>query len=144
MSYEAVQILLVEDNPGDVRLTEEAVKQSGLSCRLTVGRDGAQSMATLRKQGDYADAPRPDLVLLDLNLPGKDGLEVLADIRTDAELRDIPVVVLTTSSVEDDIEQSLEQDARLYVTKPLDLDQFAPLVESIRNLLVGMGKLPSE
>ena len=144
MSYEAVEILLVEDNPGDVRLTREALKDGKVCNRLTVAEDGEQAIAILRREGQYADAPRPDLILLDLNLPRKDGREVLAEIKADPQLRRIPVVVLTTSKADEDILKAYDLNANCYVTKPVDLDQFMTVVRSVREFWLTVVKLPSE
>jgi CheY-like chemotaxis protein len=126
-----VEILLVEDNPGDVRLTMEALKEAKMRNRLHVAADGEQALAYLRREGAYADAPRPDLMLLDLNLPKKDGREVLAEIKADPALRTIPVVILTTSRAEQDILASYNLHANCYVTKPVDLEKFIVVVKSI-------------
>jgi CheY-like chemotaxis protein len=127
----AIEILLVEDNPGDVRLTQEAFKESKLTNRLHIVRDGEEALAFLRREGPYAHAARPDLILLDLNLPKKDGREVLAVIKADDALKRIPVVVLTTSAAEQDILRAYELHANCYITKPMDLDQFLKVVQAI-------------
>jgi chemotaxis family two-component system response regulator Rcp1 len=137
-----VDILLVEDNPGDVRLTLEALRDSKMSNNMNVVEDGAEAMAFLRQEGEYANAPRPDVILLDLNLPKKDGREVLAEIKTDENLRCIPVVVLTTSQAEEDILRTYNLQANCYVTKPLDLDQFIKVVRSIEEFWLTIVKLP--
>ena len=137
-----VHVLLVEDNPGDVRLTREALKDAKLAINLHVVGDGLEAMAFLRHEGDYASKPRPDLVLLDLNLPKKDGREVLADIKNDVDLRRIPVVVITTSKAEEDILKSYDLHANCYITKPLDLDQFVIVVHSIEQFWLTIVKLP--
>ena len=121
MRVEPINILLVEDNPGDVRLTVEALREGKVHNHLSVARDGVEALAFLRQQGEFADAPRPDVILLDLNLPKKDGREVLAEIKADERLRRIPVVVLTTSKAEEDILRSYALHANCYVTKPVDL-----------------------
>lgn len=139
---EAIQILLVEDNPGDVRLTEEALKDSKVHTRLDVVMDGVEAMAYLRRSGKYANAPRPDIILLDLNLPRKDGRTVLAEIKEDELLRRIPVVILTTSDDEHDILRSYDLHANCYITKPLDLRQFATIVKTIENFWFQIVKLP--
>ena len=123
-----IQVLLVEDNPGDVRLTKEALKEGKLLNQLSVVGDGVEALSFLRKQGIYADAPQPELILLDLNLPKKDGREVLAEIKADPNLRRIPVVVLTTSSSEEDILKIYDLHANCYITKPVDLEQFMGVV----------------
>ena len=139
---EAVEILLVEDNPGDVRLTQEVLKEGKLLTNLTVARDGVEAMAILRREQPHANAARPDLILLDLNLPRKDGREVLAEIRADANLRRIPVVVLTTSAAERDVLQAYDLNANCYVTKPVDLDQFVGIVQSIEDFWLTIVRLP--
>lgn len=135
-------ILLVEDNPGDVRLTLEALKEGKLRNHLHVVRDGVEAMAYLRQEGEYAHAVRPDLILLDLNLPRKDGREVLAEIKGDGELKRIPVVVLTTSEAEVDVLRSYELHANCYLTKPVDLEQFVRIVKSIEAFWLSIVKLP--
>jgi two-component system, chemotaxis family, response regulator Rcp1 len=137
-----VEVLLVEDNPGDVRLTMEALKDGKMSNRLSVVGDGEDALAFLRRQGKYADAPRPDLILLDLNLPRKDGREVLTEIKADEALRRIPVVVLTTSSAERDIFKTYELHANCYITKPVDFDQFITVVRSIEDFWFTIVRLP--
>ena len=138
-----VQVLLVEDNPGDVRLTKEALKEGKLLNQLTVVGDGVEALSFLRKEGRYADAVQPELILLDLNLPKKDGREVLAEIKADPNLRRIPVVVLTTSSSEEDILKIYDLHANCYITKPVDLEQFMGVVKSIEDFWVSVVKLPS-
>jgi two-component system, chemotaxis family, response regulator Rcp1 len=137
-----IDILLVEDNPGDVRLTIEALKDGKVRNRLNVAADGVEALAFLRREGKYADAPRPDVILLDLNLPKKDGREVLAEIKEDEELRRIPVVVLTTSSSEQDILRTYNLHANCYITKPVDLDQFIQVVRGIEDFWLTIVKLP--
>ena len=129
--YDPVVILLVEDNPGDVVLTKTALEQNKLDNQLHVVEDGEAAMAFLRGEPGYADAPRPDLVLLDLNLPRKDGREVLAEIKSHPELKSIPVVILTSSQSRDDITRTYELGANAYVAKPFDLDEFIEDVRSI-------------
>ena len=138
-----IQVLLVEDNPGDVRLTKEALKEGKLLNQLTVVGDGVEALSFLRKQGIYANALQPELILLDLNLPKKDGREVLAEIKADPNLRRIPVVVLTTSSSEEDILKIYDLHANCYITKPVDLEQFMGVVKSIEDFWVSVVKLPS-
>lgn len=139
-----IEILLVEDNPADVRLTQEALREGKVKNSLSVARDGAEAIAFLRRQGEFAAAPKPDLILLDLNLPKKDGREVLADIKDDPILRRIPVVVLTTSSAEADILKSYELHANCYITKPVDLEQFVKVVKSIDDFWLTVVRLPPE
>jgi chemotaxis family two-component system response regulator Rcp1 len=136
-------ILLVEDNPGDVRLTREAVKDDKM-INLHVVRDGAQALAFLRQEGKNADAPRPDLILLDLNLPRKNGHEVLAEIKEDPNLKHIPVVILTASQAEPDILNCYDLHANCYVIKPVDPDHFIAVVRSIEKFWLTSVKLPSE
>lgn len=138
-----IEILLVEDNPGDVRLTLEALKEAKVKNTLRVARDGVEALAVLRQEGQFASACIPDLILLDLNLPKKDGREVLAEIKKDNRLRSIPVVVLTTSDAEQDILRSYDLHANCYVTKPVDLDQFIQVVESIEGFWLSIVKLPT-
>ena len=137
-----VEILLVEDNPGDVRLTRETLKDSKLLNRMSVVDNGVEALAFLRREGKYVDAPRPDLILLDLNLPKKDGREVLAEIKTDEQLRRIPVVVLTTSSAEVDIANTYDLHANCYITKPVNLYQFCGVVKAIEEFWFTIVKLP--
>jgi CheY-like chemotaxis protein len=139
-----IEILLVEDNPGDVRLTREALKDSKILNRLSVVGDGMEAMAFLRRDGEYADVPRPDLVLLDLNLPKKDGRSVLKEIKEDPILRRIPVVILTTSLSEQDIIKTYDLYANCYINKPVDLDQFINVVKSIESFWFSIVKLPPE
>ena len=139
-----VEILLVEDNLGDVRLTEEALVEGKVSNKLTVARDGVEALQILRREPPYQDATRPDLILLDLNLPRKDGREVLAVLKADADLRRIPVVVLTTSSAERDIVRSYDLHANCYINKPVDLEQFISVVRQIDDFWLTVVRLPSE
>ena len=139
-----VEILLVEDNPGDVRLTQEAFKEGKVRNNLHVATDGVEAMAFLRREGKYADTARPDVILLDLNLPKKDGREVLAEIKGDLELKRIPVVVLTTSEAEQDILKAYGLHANCYITKPVDLDQFMTVIKSIEDFWLTIVKLPPE
>jgi len=140
----SVEILLVEDNPGDVRLTQEALKDNKVHNNLHIVGDGVEALAFLRREGQYAGSPRPDLILLDLNLPRKDGREVLAEIKTDLQLRRIPVVVLTTSKAEEDILRAYDLSANCYITKPVDFEQFIHVVRSIEDFWLAMVKLPNE
>ena len=139
-----VEILLVEDNPGDVRLTIEALNENKISNNLHVARDGEEAMAFLRREDRYAGAPRPDLVLLDLNLPRKDGRETLAEMKADERLRRIPVVILTTSQAEEDILRTYDLHANCYVTKPVDLEQFIRIVKAIEDFWLNIVRLPVE
>jgi CheY-like chemotaxis protein len=136
-----IEILLVEDNPGDVRLTREALKDAKVRNTLHVAMDGVEAIAFLRKQGKYAAVPRPDLILLDLNLPKKNGREVLEEIKHDDALRHIPIVILTTSQAERDIAESYRLHANAYVTKPVDLEQFLTVVKSIEQFWLEIVKL---
>lgn len=138
-----IEILLVEDNPGDVRLTQEALGEAKVRNNLAVARDGVEALSYLRREPPFQDAARPDMVLLDLNLPRKDGREVLAEIKADPELRRLPVVVLTTSSAEKDVLESYNLYANCYITKPVDLDQFVSIVSSIEDFWLTIVKLPN-
>lgn len=137
-----VEILLVEDNPGDVRLTQEALKSDRPWNTLRVVRDGVEAMEYLRREGEFSGAVRPDLILLDLNLPRKDGREVLAEIKTDEDLKAIPVVVLTTSQLEEDILKAYMSHANCYVAKPVDLHNFLSVVTAIEHFWFTIVKLP--
>ncbi|MGC9444480.1 MAG: response regulator [Candidatus Methanospirareceae archaeon] len=139
-----IEILLVEDNPGDIRLTREGLKEGRIFNNLSVAEDGVEAMAFLRREGEYADAPRPDLILLDLNLPKKDGREVLKEIKSDPKLRRIPVVILTTSRAEEDIMGTYNQHANCYITKPVDFDQFVNVVKTIEDFWLTIVRLPPE
>jgi two-component system, chemotaxis family, response regulator Rcp1 len=138
-----VEILLVEDNPGDVELTTLALKEGKVSNHLSAVEDGIEALAFLRREGAYRDAPRPDLILLDLNLPRKDGRETLAEIRLDSEFCDIPVVILTTSESQLDIVESYKLKANCYIKKPVDLDHFMAIVRSIEDFWFTIVKLPA-
>ena len=133
MKDKKVTILLIEDNPGDARLIREALKDEGLDTDLHIAGDGGEALAFLRREEGFADAPRPDLIVLDLNLPKKDGREVLAEIKNDRKLRAIQIIVLTGSHDQKDIAKCTGLDANLYVTKPDDLDQFSTIVKTIAN-----------
>lgn len=137
-----IEILLVEDNPADVRLTREALKEAKVRNNLHVVEDGVEAMCFLRREGQFSGVPRPDLILLDLNLPKKDGREVLEEIKVDNALKMIPVVVLTTSHAEEDIVRSYNLHANCYVTKPVDLDQFIRIVKSIEDFWLTIVRLP--
>ena len=137
-----IEILLVEDNIGDIRLTQEALKESNLWVNLRVVRDGLEAMEFLHGKGSHVDAPNPDLILLDLNLPRKDGREVLQEIKNDADLKRIPVVVLTTSEAESDIMATYGLHANCYITKPVDMDQFIKIVKMLEEFWFTIVKLP--
>lgn len=137
-----IHILLVEDNPGDVRLTKETLRDAKVKINLCVVGDGVEAMAFLRQEGKYAGASRPDLILLDLNLPRKDGREVLAEMKQDPDLKRIPVVILTISNAEMDILKSYDLHANAYVTKPLDLEQFGKIAKAIEDFWLTVVKLP--
>ncbi len=139
-----VEILMVEDNQGDADLTREGLDRSKISNRLHVVEDGEKAMAFLRRQGTYAEAPRPDLILLDLNLPRKDGREVLAEIKSDDNLKRIPVVILTSSRAEEDIVKSYNLHANCYISKPIELKQFLDVVKSIENFWLSIVVLPHD
>jgi CheY-like chemotaxis protein len=141
-AVDTIDILLVEDNPGDARLAQEALKEGRMSSRLKVVVDGVEAMTYLNRQSPYEDATRPHLVLLDLNLPRKDGRQVLAEMKADVELRRIPVVVLTTSQAEQDIMRSYDLHANCYITKPVDLDRFISVVKSIEEYWCSVVTLP--
>jgi chemotaxis family two-component system response regulator Rcp1 len=139
-----IEILLVEDNPGDVRLTQEVVRDSKLINRLWTVTDGEQATDFLKRRGAYVDAVRPDLILLDLNLPRKDGRQLLAEIKADLDLRRIPVVIVTSSQAEEDILKTYDLHANCYVTKPVDLDRFVEVVKSIEDFWISIVKLPQK
>jgi CheY-like chemotaxis protein len=137
-----IEILLVEDNPGDVRLAVEALRDAKVANRLHIVEDGVEAMSFLRREGRYTDVPQPNLILLDLNLPRKDGREVLAEIKQDADLKRIPVVILTSSAAEQDVVQAYNLYANCYITKPMDLDQFLKVVRSIEDFWLIVVTLP--
>jgi CheY-like chemotaxis protein len=139
-----VEILLVEDSPGDVQLTIEALRDAKVSTHLHVATDGEEALAFLRREERFTDVPRPDLILLDLNIPKKSGHEVLEEIKSDPDLRRIPVVVLSTSDAEGDVLAAYDLNANCYVTKPVDLDRFWEVVRSIDQFWLSFVKLPSE
>lgn len=143
MNSRTIEILLVEDNPGDARLTLEAFKEGKVLNNLTVMKDGVEALAYLRRQGAYGSAKVPDLILLDLNLPRMGGREVLMEIKRDERLKTIPVVVLTTSSDEQDVARAYSQHANCYITKPVDLEQFLRVVHSIENFWLTLVRLPA-
>jgi CheY-like chemotaxis protein len=139
---EAIDILLVEDNPGDVRLTREALRDARIHNRLFVARDGVEALDFLYRRGEHAEVPRPDLILLDWNLPRKNGHEVLQEIKADPVLRRIPVVVLTTSEAEEDVLRAYDLHANCYIPKPVDLGRFLRIVQSIESFWLSVVKLP--
>ncbi len=143
MNSRTIEILLVEDNPGDARLTLEAFKEGKVLNNLTVMKDGVEALAYLRRQGGYASAKVPDLILLDLNLPRMSGREVLMEIKGDERLKTIPVVVLTTSADEQDVARAYSQHANCYITKPVDLEQFLRVVHSIEDFWLTLVRLPA-
>jgi two-component system, chemotaxis family, response regulator Rcp1 len=138
-----IEILLVEDNAGDIRLAVEAFKDAQLPNHVSVVRDGEEALAFLRKQGDYSDAPRPEFILLDLNMPKKDGREVLREVKTDAALKTIPIIVLTTSVAPIDIVQSYDLQANGYIEKPADYDEFLELIRQLDTLWFSVVQLPT-
>jgi two-component system, chemotaxis family, response regulator Rcp1 len=127
-----MEILLVEDNPGDVRFTSEVLKEAQVRNNLSVAKDGVEAIAFLRREGQFLDAPRPDLILLDLNLPKKNGLEMLNEIKSTEDLKGIPVVILTTSEAEPDINKSFDLSANCYITKPIDVERLTMVMNSIK------------
>ena len=142
--YHAIEILLVEDNPGDVELTREALATAKISNRLHVVEDGADATDFLFRRGKFADAPEPDIILLDLNLPTKDGRQVLSEIKTDPNLAKIPIVVLTTSQADEDILRAYQLHANCYITKPIDFNQFLRIVAAIEEFWLSVVKLPKK
>jgi CheY-like chemotaxis protein len=138
------EILLVEDNPGDVRLTQEAFREGRIAHRLSVAADGEEALSFLRRQGKYAEAPRPDLILLDLSLPKRDGRDVLQELKADPELRKIPVVVLTTSDAEQDIGRAYTLHANSYMTKPVQVDEFLRKMRSLEVFWLKVVRLPHD
>jgi two-component system, chemotaxis family, response regulator Rcp1 len=142
-SYHPIEILLVEDNPGDARLAMEALKDSKLKNNLYIAEDGIEAMDFLNRKGKYSQMPRPDLILLDLNLPKKDGREVLAEVKSNDDFKRIPIVILTISRAEEDIFKTYNLHANCYVTKPLDLEQFMKVVKSIEDFWLTIVKLPN-
>lgn len=142
-SLQTIEVLLVEDNAGDIRLTKEALKESSLLIHLNIARDGEEAMAFLRREGVHGGVPTPDLILLDLNLPRKDGREVLQEIKADADLKRIPVVVLTTSEADSDVLTTYGLHANCYITKPVDMDQFIKIVKLLEEFWFTIVKLPS-
>ena len=142
MNSRTIEILLVEDNPGDARLTLEAFKEGKVLNNIKVIGDGVEALAYLRRQGQYAGSIQPDLILLDLNLPKKDGREVLAEIKSDERLKKIPVVVLTTSAAEEDVVRAYGSHANCYITKPVELDNFLRVIQSIESFWLSLVKFP--
>lgn len=140
---DTIEILLVEDNPGDLRLAQEGLRQSRVNSHLSVARDGEEALEFLRRRGAHAGAPRPRLVLLDLNLPKRSGFEVLAEVKADRDLRRIPVVVLSSSDSDEDVERAYELHAACYISKPADFDQFASIVERIHDFWLSAVRLPA-
>lgn len=137
-----MEILLVEDNPGDVRLTQEALKDGRVDVKLTVASDGVEALDILHRRGSHSGKPRPDLILLDLNLPRKNGREVLEEVKADSELRRIPVIVMTTSKADQDVYRAYNLNANCYVTKPVDFDDFLKVVRSIEDFWLTVVTLP--
>jgi chemotaxis family two-component system response regulator Rcp1 len=144
MNAAIIEVLLVEDSPGDVRLTREAFKDAKMHINLHVASDGVEAIAFLGREGEHANSPRPDLILLDLNLPKKDGREVLAELKQSPILKSIPVVILTASASETDIQGSYEQHANCYITKPVGLEGFLKVVRSIDNFWLSVVRLPAK
>lgn len=140
----SIEILLVEDNPGDARLTLEAMREAKVKNRMHVVEDGVEAMEFLRRAGRFSDAPRPDLILLDLNLPRKDGRAVLAEVKADPDLKRIPVVILTTSRAEEDVLKAYDLHANCYVTKPVDLAQFMKIIALIDEFWINVVTLPGK
>ena len=138
-----IEILLIEDNPGDARLAREALRDAKVRNNLSWVPDGVEGLAYLRQEGKYSQASRPDLILLDLNLPRKDGRELLSEIKTDEKLRRIPVVILTTSQAEEDVLRAYHLNANCYITKPVDLEQFMKVVQTIEDFWLTIVKLPA-
>ena len=138
-----IEVLLVEDNPGDVRLTREALKEGKVRNNLHVAADGVEALRFLRREGDHRNAVRPDLILLDLNLPRKSGREVLVEIKADPDLRRIPVIILSTSASDDDVASAYDLAANCYVTKPVDLDEFIGVVRAIDSFWLSLARLPT-
>lgn len=141
-SQREIEILLVEDNMGDVVLTKEALKEGKIHNNLSVARDGVDALAFLRREGEYANAPRPDIILLDLNMPRMNGAEVLAEVKADSDLKTIPVVILTTSAADQDVIKAYQLNANCYVTKPVDFDQFMKVVHTIDEFWLSIVRLP--
>lgn len=143
MIADSINILLVEDNPADARLIKEVFKDTKIKNKLYVVKDGVDAMAFLNQEANYVDIPRPDVILLDLNLPRKDGREVLKELKEDKALKRVPIVILTTSSAEEDIIRTYDNHANCYITKPVDFDQFLKVINSIENFWLNIVMLPS-
>jgi two-component system, chemotaxis family, response regulator Rcp1 len=141
---DVIEILLVEDNPGDVRLAQEGLRQSKVPNHLSVARDGEQALQILQRKGVHADAPRPQLVLLDINLPKRSGFEVLAELKADRELRGIPVLILSTSDSQEDVARAYDLQAACFINKPTDFEEFATIVEHIHDFWLGVVRLPAD
>lgn len=137
-----IEILLVEDNPGDIVLTQEALREGKIRNRLSIAKDGVEAMAFLRKEGEFANSPRPDLILLDLNMPRKNGSEVLMEVKADPDLKTIPVVILTTSDAEQDVLKAYQLSANCYITKPVEFDRFVKVVQTIDEFWLSIVQLP--
>lgn len=137
-----VNILLVEDNPADARLIEEVFKDTNVNNRIHVAKDGVEAMDFLNKENEYSDAPKPDIILLDLNLPRKDGREVLREVKSDEDLKSIPIVILTTSSAKEDVIKTYRNHANCYITKPVDFDQFLKVINAIEDFWLKVVRLP--
>jgi chemotaxis family two-component system response regulator Rcp1 len=142
--FRPIEILLIEDNPGDVRLTQEALRECRVNNRMSVAQDGVEAMRFLRRESPHEQAPRPDLILLDLNLPRKDGWEVLAEIKADSDLRRIPVVILTSSNEQEDVKKGYNLHANSYLTKPVDLENFVRVMHAVDHFWLQVVVLPSE
>lgn len=139
-----IEILLIEDSLGDIRLTQEALKEGKIKNNLSICHDGIEAMAFLRQEGQYKDSPKPDLILLDLNMPRKNGIEVLQELKTDEKLKFIPTVILTTSAADTDIMDSYNLNANCYITKPVDFEQFIKVIRSIEDFWLTIVKLPKQ
>ncbi len=144
MSGKPIRILLVEDSPADIRLTREVLKDERVRENLSVVQDGVEALAYLKKEGQYENAPRPDLILLDLNLPRKDGRAVLSALKSDANLRKIPVVVLTTSQDQQEVHNAYDLNANCFITKPVDLEEFTRVIKAIEDFWLSVAELPRE
>jgi len=140
--YKKIDVLLVEDNPGDVRLTQEALREGKVAVNLNVARDGIEAVDFLYRRGKFEDAPRPELILLDLNLPRRNGREVLSQIKADPDLRSIPIVVMTTSSADQDVETAYSLNANCFITKPLELEDYMNMIHSIEDFWFTQATLP--